>query len=259
MPDVARALAAAFWPGPLTLVVRATGARSPDEVTGGRDTVGLRVPDHPLALALLDAFGGGVAAPSANRFGRVSPTTAATCAPTSATTSTSCSTAGRAASASSRRSSTAPATRPRSCASAAIDARARRRASLGARGRASATAARSRRRARSRRTTRRDARVEVVDAVDGRTIARATLRHGAGAASASLALDAAPAVAGRTSSSLGRPRDVDEYARVLYRALREADDSGLDVRARGRAAGRAASGAAVVDRLRGRAAAASAQ
>ncbi len=47
------------------------------EATGGRDTVGVRVPDHPLALALLGAFGGRVAAPSANRFGRVSPTTAA--------------------------------------------------------------------------------------------------------------------------------------------------------------------------------------
>ena len=52
-------------------------ARVPDAVTGGRDTVGLRVPDQPLALELLRAFGGGVAAPSANRFGRVSPTTAA--------------------------------------------------------------------------------------------------------------------------------------------------------------------------------------
>ena len=50
---------------------------SPSAATGGRDTVGLRVPDHPVALALLDAFGGGLAAPSANRFGRVSPTTAA--------------------------------------------------------------------------------------------------------------------------------------------------------------------------------------
>ena len=60
---------------------RSSCARNPErvaaEVTGGRDTVGLRVPDHPLALALLDAFGGGVAAPSANRFGKVSPTTAA--------------------------------------------------------------------------------------------------------------------------------------------------------------------------------------
>ena len=71
----ARALAAAFWPGPLTLVVpRAAGVL--DEVTGGADTVGLRVPDQPVALELLAAFGDGLAAPSANRFGRVSPTTA---------------------------------------------------------------------------------------------------------------------------------------------------------------------------------------
>ena len=77
VPDGARLLADAFWPGPLTIVVR----RNPDlvvaEVTGGLDTVGVRVPDHPVALELLEAFGGGVAAPSANRFGRVSPTTAA--------------------------------------------------------------------------------------------------------------------------------------------------------------------------------------
>lgn len=71
----ARALADACWPGPLTLVVPRR-ARVPDEVTGGRGTVGLRVPDQPLALELLRAFGGGLAAPSANRFGRVSPTTA---------------------------------------------------------------------------------------------------------------------------------------------------------------------------------------
>lgn len=72
----ARRLAEAFWPGPLTLILPRTGAVV-DEVTGGRDTVGLRVPDHPLTLALLRAFDGGLAAPSANRFGRVSPTTAA--------------------------------------------------------------------------------------------------------------------------------------------------------------------------------------
>jgi L-threonylcarbamoyladenylate synthase len=75
--DTARALADAFWPGPLTLVVKRNAERVASEVTGGRATVGLRVPDHPVALALLDAFGGGVAAPSANRFGKVSPTTAA--------------------------------------------------------------------------------------------------------------------------------------------------------------------------------------
>ena len=72
----ARTLTRACWPGPLTVVVR-RAAHVPDAVTGGLDTVGLRVPDQPLALALLRAFGGGVAAPSANRFGRVSPTTAA--------------------------------------------------------------------------------------------------------------------------------------------------------------------------------------
>ncbi|HET9729331.1 MAG TPA: L-threonylcarbamoyladenylate synthase, partial [Acidimicrobiia bacterium] len=66
----------ACWPGPLTLVVRKNPTRVCNEATAGLDTVGLRVPAHPLALALLEAFGGGVAAPSANRFGRVSPTTA---------------------------------------------------------------------------------------------------------------------------------------------------------------------------------------
>jgi L-threonylcarbamoyladenylate synthase len=74
-PSAARALAAACWPGPLTLLLR----RRPEvdsTVTGGRDTIGLRVPAHPLALELLRAFEGGVAAPSANRFGAVSPTTA---------------------------------------------------------------------------------------------------------------------------------------------------------------------------------------
>jgi L-threonylcarbamoyladenylate synthase len=74
-PKEADALAKAFWPGPLTLIVKRSALAS-DAVTGGQDTVGLRVPDHSLALELLRAFDGGVAAPSANRFGRVSPTTA---------------------------------------------------------------------------------------------------------------------------------------------------------------------------------------
>ena len=76
VPDAARALAEKFWPGPLTLVLKRS-ARASDFVTGGQDTIGIRVPSHPVAQALLEAFGGGVAAPSANRFGRVSPTTAA--------------------------------------------------------------------------------------------------------------------------------------------------------------------------------------
>ncbi|ONI91085.1 threonylcarbamoyl-AMP synthase [Saccharothrix sp. ALI-22-I] len=75
VPDTARLLAERFWPGPLTLVLR-RGPRVPLEATGGLETVAVRVPDHSMALALLSAFGGGVAAPSANRFGSVSPTTA---------------------------------------------------------------------------------------------------------------------------------------------------------------------------------------
>ncbi len=76
IPREAIALAHAFWPGPLTLILRRDEDVLP-EVTGGQDTVGLRVPAHPVALQLLKVFGGGVAAPSANRFGRISPTTAA--------------------------------------------------------------------------------------------------------------------------------------------------------------------------------------
>ena len=75
VPVAARRLGDALWPGPLTLVVR-RAARVLDGVTGGGDTVGVRVPDQPVALALLHAFAGGIAAPSANRFGHVSPTTA---------------------------------------------------------------------------------------------------------------------------------------------------------------------------------------
>lgn len=76
VPSTARRLAAAFWPGPLTLLLW-RGPNVSDVVTGGRPTIAVRVPDHPLALAVLRAFGGGIAAPSANRFGKVSPTTAA--------------------------------------------------------------------------------------------------------------------------------------------------------------------------------------
>ena len=76
IPKDAIALARAFWPGPLTLILKRT-SEVPDEVTGGQDTVGLRVPSHPIALALLQVFDSGIAAPSANRFGRISPTTAA--------------------------------------------------------------------------------------------------------------------------------------------------------------------------------------
>lgn len=76
VPPVARQLAAQFWPGPLTLVLRRAAAVAPN-VSGGRETVAVRVPAHPVALALIAAAGVPVAAPSANRFARPSPTSAA--------------------------------------------------------------------------------------------------------------------------------------------------------------------------------------
>jgi len=76
VPQAAKKLAAKFWPGPLTVILKKS-ARAGNFVTGGQDSVGVRVPSHPVAQELLRAFGGGIAAPSANRFGQVSPTTAA--------------------------------------------------------------------------------------------------------------------------------------------------------------------------------------
>lgn len=75
IPDPAQRLGKVFWPGPLTLILRRS-SRAKDVVTGGLNTVGLRVPSHPVAQALLREFGGAIAAPSANRFGRVSATRA---------------------------------------------------------------------------------------------------------------------------------------------------------------------------------------
>jgi L-threonylcarbamoyladenylate synthase len=76
VPEAALALAARYWPGPLTLILKRS-ALAQDFVTGGQDCVGLRIPSHPVARDLLREFGGGVAAPSANAFGHLSPTTAA--------------------------------------------------------------------------------------------------------------------------------------------------------------------------------------
>ncbi|HWN06164.1 MAG TPA: L-threonylcarbamoyladenylate synthase [Steroidobacteraceae bacterium] len=76
LPEAAARLAGAFWPGPLTLVLPRS-ARVSDAVTGGQASVALRAPVHPVARALLAAFGRGIAAPSANRHGRISPTRAA--------------------------------------------------------------------------------------------------------------------------------------------------------------------------------------
>ncbi len=75
IPAHAWQLAKQFWPGPMTLILHKLPGVL-DQITGGQDSVGLRVPNHPLALALLTEFADGLAAPSANRFGHISPTTA---------------------------------------------------------------------------------------------------------------------------------------------------------------------------------------
>lgn len=75
LPATAEKLAARFWPGPLTLVLPKAG-HVLDGITGGQGTVAIRVPGHPMAQQLLNAFGGGIAAPSANRYGHLSPTRA---------------------------------------------------------------------------------------------------------------------------------------------------------------------------------------
>lgn len=75
IPEAAYTLAEHFWPGPLTMILKKS-AQVSLLVTGGQESIGLRVPNHELALALLKEFGGGIAAPSANKFGKISPTQA---------------------------------------------------------------------------------------------------------------------------------------------------------------------------------------
>ncbi|HQW57765.1 MAG TPA: L-threonylcarbamoyladenylate synthase, partial [Gammaproteobacteria bacterium] len=74
IPDTAFQLAKAFWPGPLTLIL-ARHPSVPKIVTGGQESIAIRIPNHLLTLELLERFDGGIAAPSANRYGRISPTT----------------------------------------------------------------------------------------------------------------------------------------------------------------------------------------
>ena len=73
VPDAALKLAEAFWPGPMTLVLRKHPSVSP-LITGGQDTIAIRIPSHPVTLELLKQFNGAVVAPSANKFGHISPT-----------------------------------------------------------------------------------------------------------------------------------------------------------------------------------------
>ena len=246
VPDVAHLLAAAFWPGPLTIVARRNTARIAPEVTGGRDTVGVRVPDHPLALELLAAFGGGVAAPSANRFGRVSPTTAAhvradlgddvravldggPCRVGVESTIVDVSGAEPAI------------LRVGAVSRAAVESAVGRACAMRTNGETAAPGGLA-----SHYAPR--AHVEVVDRAELR--ARAGELAAAGTHAGLLAEEAPVDAVPETLVVLEPPRDVDEYARVLYARLREADARGLEVLLVVPPAAADGLGAAVRDRVR---------
>jgi L-threonylcarbamoyladenylate synthase len=246
VPAPARRLARACWPGPLTVVVRRS-ASVPDEVTGGRDTVGVRVPDQPVALRLLRAFGGAIAAPSANRFGRVSPTTAADvradlggdvdlvldggrCRIGVESTIVDCSGPEPAI----LRLGGVPRERVEEIVGAAVPLRtAGEHAAPGT--------------LPSHYAPR--ARVELVEA--GAAGARATALLASGLRTALLAPDGRldPATLPKGVVVLSPPRDTDDYAHVLYARLREADARELDV-VLAVAPAPDGIGAAVTDRLR---------
>jgi L-threonylcarbamoyladenylate synthase len=242
IPEVARRLAHECWPGPLTLVLR-RAARVPDAVTGGLDTVGLRVPAHPVALALLRAFGGGLAAPSANRFGRVSPTTAEAvreelgdgvdlvldggpCTVGVESTIVDCTGDGPRV------------LREGGIAADRLEEIVGRRVPVGGTTPAPGTLA-------HHYAPR--ARVEVVEAAA--VAARAAALIASGRRAGVLAPRSAGAAVPEGVVTLATPGDADDYARELYRALRAADALGLDV-VLAVAPARDGIGAAVADRLR---------
>jgi L-threonylcarbamoyladenylate synthase len=246
VPDLARALADAFWPGPLTIVVHRNPDRVMADVTGGRDTVGLRIPDHPLALELLESFGGGVAAPSANRFGRVSPTTAAHVRADLGTDvgvvldggacrvgveSTIIDVTGEVPTV----LRVGGVSRERIVSAIGREVMFRTTADAGAPGTLASHYAPS-------------ANVEVVHATDA--VTRATELIARGHRVGLLALRQPFAARPEALVVLDPPRDVDEFARVLYARLREADDLHLDDLLVVSPAGSDGLGAAVEDRLR---------
>ncbi|MDQ1468141.1 MAG: L-threonylcarbamoyladenylate synthase [Actinomycetota bacterium] len=222
--DAARALARACWPGPLTLVVRLRPGSIASEVTGGRTTVALRVPAHPVALALLAELGRGIAAPSANRFGRVSPTTAehvradlgddvdvvldgGPAAVGVESTIVDCSRGHPAI------------LRLGGVDAATVDALVGERVEQLTRGEVAAPGTLERHYSPA-------ARVVVVE--PGDVAVRATGFLSGGERVGLLAI-APPSDLPAGLEILGAPRDADEYARVLYARLREADERELDV------------------------------
>lgn len=224
VPDVARSLAEQFWPGPLTLIVRA-GSRVSRLATGGLETVGLRVPDHPVARALVQEFGGGIAAPSANRFGRVSPTTADAvrrelgpdvdrvldgggCSIGVESTIVDCT--GDAISV----------LRPGGITEEQLEQATGHRPVVGGATRAPGTLP-------SHYAP--DAGVEVVEPEDLAARVTAHRRAGRRVGVIGLAVDVAGVAPVDSTVTLAAVATVDEYARALYAALRAADEMGIDV------------------------------
>jgi L-threonylcarbamoyladenylate synthase len=244
VPDVARRLADAFWPGALTIVVARDAERVVAEVTGGRPTVGLRVPDHPIAHALLAAFGGGVAAPSANRFGRVSPTTAehvrADLGDDVAVVLDGGSCRVGVESTIVDVTGAEPAIlRVGGVSRSEIEAIAGREVALRTSGEVAAPGVLASHYAP-------DATVEVVDASDVGARAR---EHAAAGRRAGLLALTPPGDLPSELVVLDAPRDVEDYAHVLYARLREADARRLDILLVVPPADTNGLGAAVADRL----------
>ena len=225
VPQVAHALAGAFWPGPLTLVVTRNTDRVVRQVTGGRDTVGLRVPDHPVALSLLETFGGGVAAPSANRFGKVSPTTAAHVradlgGDVAVVLDGGASRVGIESTIVDVSTPEPAILRIGGVSRAEIERVAGRRCELRTTGDVAAPGTLA-----SHYAPR--ATVEIVDASEVGTRARELLPSGKRVGLLSMP-DPQPLNLPDGLVPLDAPRDVDDYARVLYARLRAADELGLD-------------------------------
>lgn len=225
----ARRLARACWPGPLTVVLRRSRGAICDAVTGGADTVGVRVPDHPVAQELLASFGRPIAAPSANRFGRVSPTTAAHVRADLGDDVAVVLDGGAAA--------VGIESTIVDCTSAEVRvlrpggvAREELEAVLGssvADAADDSTGPSAPGRLASHYAP--DVRVVVADGADASARA-CRLALDAGQRCGILALaDAAPDETPAGVMMLAAPADTDEYARVLYARLREADAAGLDV------------------------------
>ena len=225
IPEAAQKLAKKFWPGPLTLILKRARKVS-DIVTGGQDTVALRVPSHPVAQQLLRRFGGGIAAPSANRFGRVSATTAEHVRQEFGDAVECVLDGGEADVGIESTIVDLSGAAPRLLRPGWITARAIEEA-LGARPRARRTPPRRARPARSRRTTRRRRRSMLVE--EDLLMELAASPHAAGKESGGARVFHRAAAALRHHVARRAARRAARYAHDLYANLRRLDEAGCDV------------------------------